>query len=457
MKSGRTGRDRTGNRARRAYRIIALIICIALAVTAVAVGVSISTSIAHAEPADSSTTETGGTGDTADGTDVTGGTDAGEATGGTDSGSDAGEGEPAATKKPVSISFIRYPVTMSVGSKSTITYDLENAEAGAVVKWQSSDEEVATVDSDGTVRAIAEGDAKITASLDKAKKSITVSVTEDVIEPEAFMVEVDEFAADDLLLVKHSIAIGDKLHMRARVEPAGAKLEGKFEWNIERTDLGVSSGAAVSEEAGGDPVRIDVEGENGESAVLTAIGDGEATVTVRYVDDETKDRPVKLNDYTLVFVASEKPAALNLFPIVALIAATILIIIVLIIIVNSRRRRRDYGRPRKPSPKRRRRAAKPARSRKPAPRRRRKPAHGGRQPRDSYGRGYRDAEPEQFERTTRVYDAPPATQRELPPEGYSADCGYVPNGRQAPQRPSSSGNYSKNGNKEEPFSLDDIE
>lgn len=68
-------------------------------------------------------------------------------------------------------------LTLSTGKTEslTLTAEPEEAELAGVV-WSSSDEAVATVDGDGTVTAVAEGNARVTASVDGVEASCAVTV-----------------------------------------------------------------------------------------------------------------------------------------------------------------------------------------------------------------------------------------------------------------------------------------
>ncbi|MDR3225500.1 MAG: Ig-like domain-containing protein [Clostridiales Family XIII bacterium] len=344
MKSGKSYKSNVKMR----YRIVAWVICITLVAAAVAIGVIATMSIGYAEPTDVAVTdpvdpdagdENANPEDDADTGDES---DADES--GDDAADDAGDDdadESDEPEEPVSIDIVKYPQKMSVGAKSTISYELRNADPGAIVKWESGNDNVATVDSDGTVRALAAGKVEITASIGKAKASVLISVTEDVIEPKSFTIEVEEFTAEDMLLSKHDLKVGDEVHMTAKAAPEGAKIEGKYEWILEHTSVDERN---VSEESSGDPAVIRPEGDNDESAVLEGLSKGEVTLTVKYVDDANKDEDdqVKLGDYKIVFLVSEEQAPVNFLIIVTfiVIVAIIIIIIVLIAVTSSRRRRR---------------------------------------------------------------------------------------------------------------------
>ncbi|TVP49551.1 MAG: hypothetical protein EA350_01845 [Gemmatimonadales bacterium] len=76
----------------------------------------------------------------------------------------------------------------SIGATGTVTATLRDAEGAAIVgvplNWSSSDEDVVTVDADGTVEAIGVGTATISAGIGsiEGSTSVTVSQTADAIE-----------------------------------------------------------------------------------------------------------------------------------------------------------------------------------------------------------------------------------------------------------------------------------
>lgn len=85
---------------------------------------------------------------------------------------------------PTSIEFNVEDVTLDALGETfelvATVYDQDEEEIPtAVVTWTSSDEEVATVDDEGVVEAIAEGDATITATSGSATATIEVMVEVD--------------------------------------------------------------------------------------------------------------------------------------------------------------------------------------------------------------------------------------------------------------------------------------
>ncbi len=72
-------------------------------------------------------------------------------------------------------------VSVKKASEYSLGYTFTPAGSEAVVTWTSSDESVATVDFDGTVKAISDGEAVITASVNGASDSCTVTVYTPII------------------------------------------------------------------------------------------------------------------------------------------------------------------------------------------------------------------------------------------------------------------------------------
>ena len=81
-----------------------------------------------------------------------------------------------------SVSLDRYSVSLEEGQTTKLIATVSPADAtDKSVKWESSNTGVATVSQDGTVKAIKEGEAKITASAGEKAATCTVSVSKKVI------------------------------------------------------------------------------------------------------------------------------------------------------------------------------------------------------------------------------------------------------------------------------------
>ena len=83
----------------------------------------------------------------------------------------------AAPVVPVEITISKTTLELVEDETFELKGELENAPAGALIDWNSSNEKVATVDSDGKVTAKGVGEAVITASYGEASASCTVKVT----------------------------------------------------------------------------------------------------------------------------------------------------------------------------------------------------------------------------------------------------------------------------------------
>ena len=76
------------------------------------------------------------------------------------------------------ISLGKETLSLAEGKSETLTATLEPEGAKADITWSSSDTDVATVDSNGKVTAVAAGNAEITATAGAHKATCTVTVTE---------------------------------------------------------------------------------------------------------------------------------------------------------------------------------------------------------------------------------------------------------------------------------------
>ena len=142
-------------------------------------------------------------------------------------------------------------LTLAVGQTEQLiaTIEPENA-TNKNVSWSSSNEEVATVDEDGTVRAVGAGTATITVTTEDGNKTATCKVT--VIVP----VERVSLNKSELTLV-----VGQTEQLIATIEP----------WNA--TNKNVSWSSSNEEVA-----TVDEDG------TVTAVGAGTATITVTTED-----------------------------------------------------------------------------------------------------------------------------------------------------------------------------
>ncbi len=145
--------------------------------------------------------------------------------------------------------------TVFVGDTFTITATVKPEDAfNRTVTWSSSDPSIATVDENGTVTAIAKGEAIITAeSADGVKAECKVTVEKKV-------------AAIELSESEKTVFVGDTFTITATVKPDNA-------WN--RTVTWSSS----------DPSIATVD-ENG---TVTAIAEGEAIITAESADGVTAE------------------------------------------------------------------------------------------------------------------------------------------------------------------------
>lgn len=92
----------------------------------------------------------------------------------------SGDAEPAAEPEPVAdlvITLSQSDVQLEVGQTATLTVATEPAEAaGDAIEWQSDDDAVATVEN-GTITAVGEGEATVTAMSSDGEASAEARVT----------------------------------------------------------------------------------------------------------------------------------------------------------------------------------------------------------------------------------------------------------------------------------------
>ena len=220
---------------------------------------------------------------------------------GTDDPQEGGDTDPPAPD--ITLSFTNPPDTMNVGDKTQISYALRDAPKNTKLNWASSNKNVATVDSEGNVVAVSPGKVEITASVPNSgiKTSTLIEVTE--IEAKSVKITALEISGADLLLGKHSLKVGDIVHLDFDVDPKDA-VKGEPKWS--------SSDQTI--------VTVDNKG------VVKAIAEGDATVTLKVGD---------LSD-EIAFTVGKEQVGINLWIIIC--AALLLIAIIIIIVVAVKRK-----------------------------------------------------------------------------------------------------------------------
>lgn len=157
-----------------------------------------------------------------------------------------------------SISINETDVELNVGESVMLsTTCLPSNASMTVVVWSSSNEEVAIVDIFGNVTKMSEGEATITATTtDGTNLSSSCRIVNPVEHPDPVLVEEIKLNVSEV-----SLEIGDTFQLTAEVLPEDA------------TDLSV-----IWESSNPECVSVD---DNG---ILTALSEGEATITVRSTD-----------------------------------------------------------------------------------------------------------------------------------------------------------------------------
>lgn len=145
---------------------------------------------------------------------------------------------------------------LEVGGTRTINATIEPSTAKQDVAFESSDDEVATVDSSGKVEAIAEGEATITATAEGQSDTASVNVTEPVVE-----VDTVELSPSDV-----SLEVEETEQLEATVSPSNA------------------DNKSVTYSTSDDEVAT-VDGDG----LVTALSEGSATITVTTDDGGHED------------------------------------------------------------------------------------------------------------------------------------------------------------------------
>ena len=130
------------------------------------------------------------------------------------------------------INITGYPETLEAGKSASISYVVTNTDSD--IAWSSSDETVATVSSAGTVKGIAPGTARITATVDGVSRSVDIEVAAPAIESISVVVQgYDQF---EMAKDAHEIHVGEILKLKAAVTPKGAPTGG-VSWSVSDTNI----------------------------------------------------------------------------------------------------------------------------------------------------------------------------------------------------------------------------
>ena len=193
-----------------------------------------------------------------------------------------------------SVTLSASSITLYPGDSQTLTATVSpaNADGDLTVKWTSSNEKVATV-SGGTVKAVAEGTATITAEVAGKSASCSVTVAHKVVEVQT--ISIDPATAEVLTT--------ESIQLKAVVTPAEAIVDYPVKWS--------SSDEAIATVADGL-----VSGIHAGEVVITAEAGGKSatckvTVISKYIPVESiaLDRnslELKVND-TATLVATVNP------------------------------------------------------------------------------------------------------------------------------------------------------
>ena len=179
----------------------------------------------------------------------------------------------AGTKETVvkvdSVTLNNSSLTLTVDETATLTATVtpENA-TNKEIKWESNNQSIATVDENGTVTAVGEGTATITATADGVKAECTVTVNK--AKPTVTGVVISG-VQDNGLVEKNG-----NLTMSATVNMSDNTTNNSVKWSYDNNGV-----ATIDENSG----------------VVTFVGTGSVTFTAKAVADESKTASVTINVY----------------------------------------------------------------------------------------------------------------------------------------------------------------
>lgn len=140
------------------------------------------------------------------------------------------------TVEKLSITLNKSSISLKAGNSETLTATLNIS--GGSVTWKSSDSKVATVSSNGTVKAVNEGSATITAQITSNGQTASATCSVDVSN---VVIEVKKII---MSLTSLSLVEGNSGRLSATVEPANAT-NGNVSWSSSNSSVATVSADGV--------------------------------------------------------------------------------------------------------------------------------------------------------------------------------------------------------------------
>lgn len=153
------------------------------------------------------------------------------------------------------------PIKLYPGQKCTLTTTIKPADAGAKLKWYSNDKEIATVDQDGTITAVAPGATEIyLETYNDEYGSLDDNIEIKVLVPPKYI---------RLKKAKATLAVGDTLALKKTLTPEDA--ETNFTWISSKPSVATVSNKGKVTALKPGKAKITVKTDNGKkaSAVIT--------------------------------------------------------------------------------------------------------------------------------------------------------------------------------------------
>jgi len=228
--------------------------------------------------------------------------------------------QPEAPKLPSLRITTDPPSAMDVGQTVDLTYELLNAPADTTATWSSSDPSIASVDENGTVKAVAPGEAWIAVTAGALKDDVPVTVNEQSVQSVAIHIaELDTSQGQ----MSFDIKAGDILHLSGQVTPVGAKFSG-YKWSpLSNPDVATFNTST----------REFIATKAGDTSITVTAGDHSAMVTFHITENENP---------LIVYIK-------NMLPYILLVVAAIIVLLIVIAALrgSARARRREASQRRK--------------------------------------------------------------------------------------------------------------
>ncbi|MDR1815120.1 MAG: Ig-like domain-containing protein [Clostridiales Family XIII bacterium] len=217
------------------------------------------------------------------------------------------------SKKP-SLTITSFPPAINVGEQTILTYESKNLPPDTIVYYESSDPNVATVSDDGTVTAVAPGEAWVCAIAGDVR-SLEVLIKVSDPPPQGISIACEQLSGLAEGETAFDIKVGAILDFSYKIQPANARPSTKPAWTISNPEVAEWDASK-------------------RQFLATAAGETDLTVSVDGVSSAISFRITENENIVLVYV-------MKMLPYIILIVVVIVAVCVVVYIVKKERQKRE--------------------------------------------------------------------------------------------------------------------